>query len=185
MQNSKCKIYCQDGKLYATKSLFSIKIGIFVVMKRTLCILFALLGVAISLSAQQVEVGSKAPHISGVEWISDTPQLGGRFLMVEFFHSSNDDCKAHINTCNSLSHTSLDQMDVVMLTREPSEQLASLLMHEYQFFYVASDEEGTMFSAFGANHVPYAVIVNPKGVIVWTGNPWTLNIEIIENIITQ
>lgn len=152
-------------------------------MKRTLCIIFLLLGAALSLSAQQVEVGSRAPRIGQVEWISDTPQLGERALMVEFFHSSNKDCRDHIAPCNTISHMFLDEMDVVMLTREPSEQVASLLMHEYQFFYVASDESGATFRAFGAKHVPYAVIIDTKGVIVWTGNPWSLTKEIIENAI--
>lgn len=154
-------------------------------MKRFLCIALLLLGATLSLSAQRVEVGSKAPKIGQVEWISDTPHLGERVLMVEFFHSANRDCRDHIATCNTLAHMYLDDMDVVMLTREPSEQIASLLMHEYQFFYVASDESGKTFEAFGASHVPYAVIITTRGVIAWTGNPLTLTREIIDNIISQ
>jgi hypothetical protein len=154
-------------------------------MKRLLCIIVATIATTLSLRAQRVEVGSIAPQIRGVEWISDTPQLGGRALMVEFFHSSNEDCRAHIELCNNLSHLFLDQMDVVMLTREPAEQVASLLMHEYQFFYVATDESGDTFRAFGVNHVPYAVIISPRGEVIWIGNPWTLSKEIIENLIAQ
>lgn len=154
-------------------------------MKRLFCILLATLATTLTLSAQRVEVGSKAPLIGQVEWISDTPQLGERFLMVEFFHSANEDCRAHIDPCNAISHTFLEQMDVVVLTKEPSEQVTSLLMHEYQFFYAASDESGKTFQAFGANHVPFAVIVDLQGVVIWTGNPWTLSKDIIENLIAQ
>lgn len=154
-------------------------------MKRLLCIIVALVATTLTLKAQRVEVGSIAPQIQGVEWISDTPQLGDRALMVEFFHSSNEDCRTHIDLCNSLSHHFLDKMDVVMLTREPSEQVASLLMHEYQFFYVAADESGATFRAFGVNHVPFAVIIDDSGEVVWIGNPWALTKEIIEKLITQ
>jgi hypothetical protein len=154
-------------------------------MKRLLCIIVATIATTLSLRAQRVEVGSIAPQIRGVEWISDTPQLGGRALMVEFFHSSNEDCRAHIELCNNLSHLFLDKMDVVMLTREPAEQVASLLMHEYQFFYVATDESGNVFRSFGVNHVPYAVIINPKGTIVWVGNPLTLDSKTIKKLLLQ
>jgi hypothetical protein len=152
-------------------------------MKRTLCILFALLGAAASLRAQRAEVGAKAPRISGVEWISDAPEEIGGITMVLFFHSSNKECRELIEVCNALAYNFRDNMNVIVLTREPAEQVASLLMHDYQFFYVATDEKGDLFEDFGARHVPYAVIINRKGRIEWTGNPCYIDQNTIQNII--
>ncbi|MBO5805390.1 MAG: redoxin domain-containing protein [Tidjanibacter sp.] len=155
-------------------------------MKRLcLILLYTILGVLTAV-AQHIEVGSHAPHIKNVEWISDRPELmGGRFLMVEFFHSAAEDSRAHIEPCNALAHDYRKQMDVVVLTREPAEQVAGMLLHEYQYFYVASDESGETYRAFGVSHVPYAVIVNPKGVIVWAGNPIKLSTTTIEKLLQQ
>jgi hypothetical protein len=118
-----------------------------------------------------------------VEWISDAPEEIGGITMVLFFHSSNKECRELIEVCNALAYNFRDNMNVIVLTREPAEQVASLLMHDYQFFYVATDEEGDLFEDFGARHVPYAVIINRKGRIEWTGNPCYIDQNTIQNII--
>lgn len=153
-------------------------------MKRILILTLALLG-TLALSAQRVEVGARAPRIRDVEWISDEPEKSTRALMVEFFHSTNEDCREHIDHLNALASDFRHDMDVVMLTREPAEQVAYMLLHEYQFFYVATDESGNIFRSFGVNHVPYAVIINPKGTIVWVGNPLTLDSKTIKKLLLQ
>ena len=135
--------------------------------------------------AQRPEVGMRAPYIHGVEWISDSPERSGKARMVEFFHSSNDECREHIEHLNALACYYRNDMEVVMLTREPSEQVAGMLLHEYQYFYVATDESGDMFRAYGVSHVPYAVIINRKGVIVWCGNPMILNDSEIKKLLQQ
>ncbi len=151
-------------------------------MKKIL-VLILMLTASLTLSAQRVEVGSRAPRIRGVEWISDEPEMGTKAIMVEFFHSSNEDCCSHITPLNDLAKEFRHEMDVVMLTREPAEQVAYMLLHEYQFFYVATDESGEMFRSFGVNHVPYAVIISAKGTILWTGNPLTLNNKTLKKLL--
>lgn len=151
-------------------------------MKRLLIFIFALLG-TLTLSAQRVEVGTRAPRISGVEWISDQLERSNKALMVEFFHSSNRDCCEHIAPLNELAKEFRYDMDVVMLTREPAEQVAYMLLHEYQYTYVATDESGDMFRAFGVNHVPYAVIISPSGLVLWMGNPLTLDKKTIKKLL--
>ena len=155
-------------------------------MKRFLCIALIIFATSLTLSAQQrVEVGSYAPYIHNVEWISDRPDRSDKALMVEFFHSANKDCCNHIAPLNNIARDYRQRMDVLMLTREPSEQVADMLLHEYQYFYVATNENGSVFRLFDVTHVPYAVIVNAKGVIVWAGNPLTLTDKTIEKILQQ
>lgn len=154
-------------------------------MKRFWCILLVAVASlnALSLWAQRVEVGARAPHITDVEWISDPLERSDKALMVEFFHSSNEECRDHIEHLNALACYYRNEMDVLMLTREPSEQVAGMLLHEYQYFYVATDESGRQFRAFDVKHVPYAVIISPKGVIIWAGNPMTLNDSTIKKLL--
>lgn len=152
-------------------------------MKRTLCILIALLGITLSLSAQRVEVGLSAPRIGGVEWISDTPELKESVRLLIFFHSSNEECRTGIANCNALAYEFRNDVNIVVITKEPAEQVASLLMHEYQFFYAATDEDGSLFEAFNVRHVPYAVIINREGEVAWMGNPLYLKKKTIQQII--
>ena len=156
-------------------------------MKRLLCILLVAISCSntISLWAQRVEVGSRAPHIADVEWISDPLEESGKVLMMEFFHSSNKDSREHIDHLNALACDHRHEMDVLVLTREPSEQVAGLLLHEYQYFYIGSDESGKVFRAFNVKHVPYAVIINTKGIIVWAGNPLTLTNQMLKKTLNK
>ena len=156
-------------------------------MKKLLCIALIIFATSLILSAQQrVEVGSRAPRIGDVEWISDRLEVDNtKALMVEFFHSANKDCCNHIAPLNNIARDYRQRMDVLMLTREPSEQVADMLLHEYQYFYVATNENGSVFRLFDVTHVPYAVIVNTKGFIVWAGNPLTLTDKTIEKILQQ
>ena len=78
--------------------------------------------------------------------------------------------------------------NLVLLRKErgyKQEQVADMLLHEYQYFYVATNENGSVFRLFDVTHVPYAVIVNAKGIIVWAGNPLTLTDKTIEKILQQ
>lgn len=101
--------------------------------------------------------------------------------MVVFFHSSNEECRTYINICNALAYEFRDNLNVVVVTKEPAEQVTSMLMHDYQFFYAATDEKGALFEDFNVRHVPYAVIINRKGYIVWAGNPLNLDTKTIQN----
>ncbi len=153
-------------------------------MKRVLVIILLIASAVSHISAQNVEVGAYAPPIGNVEWISDKPELSPeKFLLIEFFHSANSDCRKEIEECNERARIYRDTMDVIVLTREPSEQVAGMLLHQYQYFYVATDESGETFRSFGTNHVPYALIVNPKGAIVWAGNPVRLTTTTIDKIL--
>lgn len=127
----------------------------------------------------------RAPRIRGVEWISDRLEESDKALMVEFFHSSNKDCREHIDHLNALACDYRSEMDVVMLTREPSEQVAAMLLHEYQYFYVAIDESGNLYRSFDVSHVPYAVVINPKGIIIWAGNPWALTDTTLKKLLNK
>jgi len=154
-------------------------------MKRLSLISVCLVAFAFSASAQKGMVGMRAPRIGGVEWISDRPALGGKALMVGFFHSSNSTCLKLIEPCNRLAAQESALLNIVVVTREPAEQVARLLLHDYQYFYVAIDERGKVFDSFGASYVPYAVIVDKGGTIVWTGNPANLTEQTVRKLLAK
>ena len=154
-------------------------------MKRTITILTFVLLVCLPqwVRAQRAEVGMRAPYIHSVEWISDCPDSQGKYLLIQFFHSANHHCREGIELCNNLAREYRSVMDVVTLTREPAEQVAAMLLHQYQYCYVATDESGALFRAFETDHVPYALMVDPNGHIIWAGNPTRLTTTNIEKLL--
>lgn len=160
----------------------------FVVMKRFVLILLATLcGVWVlgidSLAAQSVVVGARAPRLQGNEWLTDSPDLKGKALLVEFFHSTNQTCRERIEPLNNLGNRFKEQLNVVVVVREPREQVVNLLLHEYQYFYIALDEQGSIFRTFEVRYVPYAVLMDHRGNILWTGNSSQLTDSVIDKYI--
>lgn len=135
-------------------------------------------------SAQVITVGARAPRLSNSEWLTDTPSLRGKALIVEFFHSTNDACQERIEPLNSLADTYKERLNVVVVAREPREQIAEMLLHDYQFFYVAIDEGGRVFKDFEVRYVPYSLLIDERGTILWTGNSALLDGKIIDKYLT-
>lgn len=118
------------------------------------------------------------------EWLSDRPEdLVGKALLVEFVHTANSRCREDVEKANEWAHTYNNILNVVMVTREPAEQVVAVLMHEYQYAYVALDEQGTIYRKFEVPHVPYAVLLSPQGGVLWMGNPANLNGEMLEQLL--
>ena len=109
---------------------------------------------ACALSAQRVAVGGYVAPLQTTGWLTDCPNLKGKALLVEFFHSTNEQCKARVEEVNELAHTYNNILNVVVVAREPAEQVASILLHDYQNAYVALDEKGVFLSSWRCHTSP-------------------------------
>lgn len=84
---------------------------------------------------------------------------------------------------NNLAYTYNNILDVVVVAREPVEQVASILLHDYQNAYVALDEQGNLFRQLEVPHVPYALLLSPQGEVLWLGNPTKLTTAILDKLL--
>ena len=146
-------------------------------------LLMAIVLGAASASAQSITLGARAPRLGSSEWLTDRPNLKGKALLVEFFHSTNPKCQERIEELNQLAANYKESLNVVVVAREPREQIAEMMLHDYQHFYVAIDEAGTIFKSFEVRYVPSSVLTNHRGVILWTGNSALLDQAIIDKFI--
>lgn len=153
-------------------------------MKRFLLIVaFVALGAGV-LSAQRVAVGRYVVPTLDAVWLSDRPVLNkGKALFLEFFHSTNQQCRARVDEVNELAYTYNNILDVVVVAREPAEQVASILLHDYQNAYVAIDENGDVFKQLEVPHVPYSILISAQGEVLWAGNPTRLTQATIEKLL--
>ena len=169
-------------------------------MKRFLLIVaFVALGVGV-LSAQRVSVGRYVMPTLDAVWLSDRPALNdGKALFLEFFHSTNTQCRARVDEVNELAYTYNNILNVVVVAREPAEQVASILLHDYQNAYVAIDEiarqvirdigynSGEM--CFDGNSCAVLTSVHAQspdiamGEVLWIGNPTRLTKATIEKLL--
>lgn len=154
------------------------------IIKALVVLVWALLAGVGATYGQNVAVGARAPRIEVSEWLTDKPSLKGKALLVEFFHSTNPACRERIELLNQLAANYKDVLNVVVVAREPREQIAEMMLHDYQHFYVAIDEQGEVFSRFEVRYVPFSVLADRKGVILWTGNSALLDSKTLDKFFT-
>jgi thiol-disulfide isomerase/thioredoxin len=64
---------------------------------------------------------------------------------------------------------------VVGMAREPPADVSAFARRNPLVFPVASDAGGALFAGLGVNSLPYAVLVDRNGIIVWQGDPLALD----------
>lgn len=125
--------------------------------------------------AQRFVIGEKAPSVRVSEWLSPTQPSGGKAQLIEFFHSSNKQCPMRLAVLDDLAAQYPGKLEVIVVTKEPVEKIEGILQPAESHYFVASDDNGRTFASFGAQFVPYSVLIDKKGRVVWFGNPSSLD----------
>lgn len=151
-------------------------------MKR-ITLLAALLLAALPLSAQRLVIGERAPELKVERWLSAAPSLDNKAVMVEFFHSSNQKSADRLPQLSQLARANADKLTVVVLTREDDPTVTARLLDGNPAYYAGYDGTGAAFNSFEARYVPYAVIYDKRGRVLWVGNPSSLSDSDIKTLI--
>ncbi len=126
------------------------------------------------LSGQKLMIGDRAPLLK-LEWLGRTPKTDGRYTLVEFFHSSNKASVNRLPVLHRLATATEGKLAVIVVTREQDADVKTMLTERKPAYYAAYDSGGATFSAYKATYVPYSVLYDRKGRIVWLGNPTSLS----------
>ncbi|MDL2230709.1 TlpA family protein disulfide reductase [Alistipes sp. OttesenSCG-928-L06] len=147
--------------------------------KLILSILISLLTVAAA-QAQRLVIGERAPEVRVSEWVSGgAAAVAGKPYLLDFFHSSNDQCVANLPKLNDFQRAYSGRLTVVVIARETADKVTPFVAGKGYGFHVGLDEGGKTFANYGVRFVPFAVLVDTKGKLVWTGNAATLSDDII------
>lgn len=148
-------------------------------MKKIMFLTLAMF-VAGAVSAQKLVIGEKAPELKVAEWLSGEPSTEGKALLIEFFHTSSKPSVARLETLDSLANRYSDRLNVAVVSKEAKERVEEILQPGSRAYYPALDDAGRTFESFGVSFVPFGVLVDKKGRVVWFGNPSSLDEETLE-----
>ncbi|MFI3330971.1 MAG: hypothetical protein R3Y38_04125 [Rikenellaceae bacterium] len=146
-------------------------------MRHFLLLIAIFLGLNFTSSAQTLQLGAKAPDIKIKEWINGKPNLKKAHL-VEFFHTASKPTKTHIQTLNNIAKKHKDHLSVIFLTKEDKQKLIDVL-GENSDFYLAVDAAGKTFQNYDIQFVPFCVLIDQRGKMLWFGNPNSLTDKLI------
>lgn len=118
--------------------------------------------------AQKLVIGSKIPELKSVKWLSKEPNLS-QSAFIEFYQSSNSTSKQYFpKLANIYAYKS--NVTVIVLTRENNDAIAQLVKDFGGQYSIGYDVDGKVFEAFGVRFVPFSMVVDGKGNLLWQGN---------------
>lgn len=137
-------------------------------MKKLVIILGILLLCGNGLWAQKLIIGVKAPDLKIKEWVTSEQPINGKPTLIEFFFSRSEPSCRRLAVMDSFAKKYGDSLNVVIMACEPKERVIHAT--ENYTFYVALDTDNKTFSAYGAEFVPFGVLLDGKNRVLWFGN---------------
>ena len=149
-------------------------------MKKTLFLIAALACMAFGAKAQRLIIGERAPELRISQWLGEIrPADEHKARLVEFFHSSNKICLERLQVLDELAQKYGNSLEVIVFAKEPSTKIIEVVQPAERKFATALDDAGRTFTLYGVRFVPFTVLTDSRGRVVWFGNPSSLTEEII------
>lgn len=148
--------------------------------KIMLCLAFLLLSAA-AVNAQKLVIGEKTPDIRVSAWLTEVPVMQGKATLIDFFHSSNEQSVRGLAKLNDFAKRYEGRLNVIVLNKEGFENVSQHLNAQKGYvLYMGFDEGGRIFAAYDVRFVPFSVLLDFRGRLVWTGNVNSLTDDIIK-----
>ena len=125
-----------------------------------------------------------APAITGEKWLTDTPDLKDKFLLVDFWATWCGPCRRSIPALNALYNKYKDRMVVVGLSDENEEAVRKMTEPKIEYF-VAIDTQRRTSSQIHLRSIPYTMLIDPKGIVRFEGHPAALDEQKLEQLFAR
>ena len=105
----------------------------------------------------------------------------GGVVLVDFWAPHCGPCVARMPVLNVLQAAYRAQgFTVIGMAREPPDEVAEFARRARLDYATGSDPGGKLFAQLGVRSMPYAVLVDRNGIVVWQGDPSGLRRTTIE-----
>jgi thiol-disulfide isomerase/thioredoxin len=126
----------------------------------------------------------KAPDFVVEKWLTDEPDIEGRYVLIEFWATWCGQCKLAVPKLNQL-HRKFGKDLVVIGISDEKEEVVRKLEEPNIEYYVAIDTQAGMKGKIGVFGIPHVIIVEPDGYVVWEGFPLLKGYELTEEIVEK
>jgi thiol-disulfide isomerase/thioredoxin len=126
----------------------------------------------------------RVPELVIEKWLTETPKLEDKFVIVDFWATWCGPCRKSIPELNGYSKKFGDKLVIIGLSDET--ELDVRRMKEPKIEYsVAIDTKARTLRAVGVREIPHILLVDPKGIVRYQGNPSAINEKILEAMFVQ
>lgn len=157
-------------------------------MKKVLILIITLL--TLTAQAQKKKLWAKsflhkdAPELVVEEWISEEPEIQGKFVLIDFWATWCGPCKKAIPDMNEFQEVFEEDLVVIGISDESKEKVLKQRNPKIKY-YSAIDTQKTMKKALQVRGIPHCILINPDGVVVWEGYPLLKGNELTTTVIKK
>ena len=159
-------------------------------------ILFLVVAFAFSLSAFAQEsnhgkrlgaksiINQKAPELVVEKWLGKKPKTKGKFVLIDFWGPSCEPCKKGIPALNQFSKRFKKNLVVIGISGQSEEKVRAMKGYVIEY-YNGVDTKKVMNKELKINFIPHAILIDPKGIVRWEGNPGLAGHELTADVIEK
>jgi thiol-disulfide isomerase/thioredoxin len=158
-------------------------------MKRA-SILLGVLSLVLILSTSAAEkqmwaksfLNKKAPDFAVEKWLSEKPDLKGKFVLIDFWATWCGPCRKAIPELNVFSKKFKDKLVVIGISDETEDKVKAMASPKIEYFS-AIDTKAKMNKALEVRGIPHVILVDPDWVVRWEGYPLLEGYELTEAVV--
>lgn len=127
-------------------------------------------------------LNQKAPDIVVEKWLTDKPDIKGKFVLIDFWATWCPPCRTFIPILNGFSKKYADKLVVIGISDEPAEKVeaATGLSISYP---EAIDTQKRMSNILQVQGIPHAILIDPKGIVRWEGYPLLAGHQLTDDVL--
>ncbi len=142
-------------------------------MKRILAVIALILLSTGSLFAQKLVIGSQVTDhklVEGVKWYT-TPRNPESIWIIDFYSSDNpSSVEFYSRNIDRIYGAVTDNVEIVVLSNKLTDDFKKLIEEDGAKYVFGHDSKATLFKLFGVKYIPYTVVVDNKGKVLWQGD---------------
>jgi thiol-disulfide isomerase/thioredoxin len=134
---------------------------------------------------------SEAPKLVVERWLTDQPELEGKYVLIEFWATWCPPCRRSLAVLNRFHEKYGEELVVIGICEEDEGAVRTLRERHPQApdinFFSAVDTRKRMKDQLEVWGIPHAILLEPDGYVIWEGFPlqpgYELTDETIERIL--
>jgi thiol-disulfide isomerase/thioredoxin len=132
-----------------------------------------------------VKVGTPVPA-NDLQFLGEAPELPNRVVLIDFWATWCEECRETIPKLNALHEKFANNgLVIVGVSQETKAEVIPLLEKLQMHYPLAVEGTKSLHKAFGIRAIPYAILVDRSGHVVWRGQPSEITDELVLSLLAK
>jgi thiol-disulfide isomerase/thioredoxin len=132
-----------------------------------------------------VNVGTKAPPLKVVEWLSEVPDMKGKFVALDFWGTSCKPCISGFPHVSELQKRFKDKIVFIAATTNEGIEDTYTFDGSSKIEFYSVIQPASNWVDFNIQGIPYMVVIDPKGIVRFSGNGYDLTGDMLLDIFSK